>query len=379
MQLITLPIKRLRFATYNPRRISDEQLTRLRESIRTFGFTQPIIVNMQAGREYTVVGGHQRAKAASMEGLESVPATIVFLDENKEKTLNLALNRISGEWDRKKVGEMLVQLTNDDQLVRLTGFEDQEVGVLLDEQVTLSADDEERDYSNMGEKKKDDPAITQLNTLQELGPHRLYCGDPNDPQVWQELLGDARADIIFTNLLPYDSDHNREDYEQGIGEWLANMAVFSKETSPIYIIAKWADHAFLQDRIGVHINAFRLTAAIPWLRRRVATKPDKYKNHYDMISYLERKGERVYFNGGEETLDVWGSVDDRVGEFETPHWLIVKAMIASSRKGALIVDPNAGTGDTLFAGHKLRRNVFLIEKDPYKCDDIVHQWERLSP
>src|SRR5260221_2643077 len=91
-------------AAYNPRRITDHDLAALRRSLKFFGVVEPIIVNRRTGR---IVGGHQRVKAAEAEGIDELPVVQVDLDEPTEKQLNLALNRISADWDETGLAQLL--------------------------------------------------------------------------------------------------------------------------------------------------------------------------------------------------------------------------------------------------------------------------------
>lgn len=91
-------------APYNPRKISEHDLAALRRSLTTFGAVEPIVVNRRTG---VVVGGHQRIRAAIAEGIPALPVVHVDLDDVAERQLNLALNRISGEWDTDRLGELL--------------------------------------------------------------------------------------------------------------------------------------------------------------------------------------------------------------------------------------------------------------------------------
>ncbi len=106
---------------YNPRKISPHDLTALRRSLREFGAVEPVVVNRRSGR---IVGGHQRVKAAAAESIESLPVVYVDLDEPREKQLNLALNRIAGEFDRDSLAAILKDLKGLDEDLGLTGFTD---------------------------------------------------------------------------------------------------------------------------------------------------------------------------------------------------------------------------------------------------------------
>ncbi len=115
-------------ACYNPRKISDHDLDALRRSLRFFGAVQPVVVNTRTNR---IVGGHQRVKAAEAEGIDALPVVYVDLDEPTEKQLNLALNRVSGEFDRERLEELVRDLDASGADLGLTGFTDKELAELV--------------------------------------------------------------------------------------------------------------------------------------------------------------------------------------------------------------------------------------------------------
>src|SRR5262245_10396224 len=115
-------------APYNPRTITDHDLEALRRSLRTWGVVEPIVCNTRTGR---VVGGHQRIRAAQAEGIPDLPVYWVDLDEASEHLLNLALNRISGEWDEEKLSALLHELAAGGADLGLSGFESNELDALL--------------------------------------------------------------------------------------------------------------------------------------------------------------------------------------------------------------------------------------------------------
>jgi ParB/Sulfiredoxin domain len=123
-------------APYNPRRMPESELQSLRRSIRLFGFVEPVVVNRRSQR---IVGGHQRVIAAAAEGVESVPVVWVDLDSPSELQLNLALNRIGGEWDEDKLRNVLAELDEFGADLALTGFDDAEIAGLLADQAAAEA------------------------------------------------------------------------------------------------------------------------------------------------------------------------------------------------------------------------------------------------
>jgi ParB-like chromosome segregation protein Spo0J len=123
MNVEVRPIKSIGLAKYNPRKISEQALDSLVQSIERFGFVTPVIVNDRTG---ILVGGHQRIKAAKKLGLKDVPVVAVNLDESEEKALNVALNKISGEWDLDLLRGVLEDVQAAGLDLSLTGFSDEE-------------------------------------------------------------------------------------------------------------------------------------------------------------------------------------------------------------------------------------------------------------
>lgn len=125
MEIEKINISEIKLPDYNPRKIDDETLERLKRSLEEFGYVEPIIVNK---RNMHVVGGNQRVKALKELGIKEVDTVIVDLDEKKEKALNIALNKITGEWDYEKLKEVLKDI---EENVELTGFTEKEINKLF--------------------------------------------------------------------------------------------------------------------------------------------------------------------------------------------------------------------------------------------------------
>ena len=137
LKLAQVAIEKLKPAAYNPRHMPQEELDALVRSIEEFGLVDPIIAN----RGGAVIGGHQRLKAAQIVGLETVPVIFVSLTKAKEKALNLALNRIGGEWDEGKLRVLLTELDASDVDLELTGFTNDELDWLNDRGEPWTVDD----------------------------------------------------------------------------------------------------------------------------------------------------------------------------------------------------------------------------------------------
>ena len=196
-------------ADYNPRTISSHQAEALKRSIDRWGFVEPIVANKRTGR---IVGGHQRLDAALAVALPKVPVHWVDLDETSEKALNIALNKISGEWDDEKLTSLLSELQLEGLDLPSLGFEELELEGLgvLDTSTELQGDLDEIPEL---------PAepITQPGDLWQLGEHRLLCGDSTKAEDVARLMGGAKADLCFTSP-PYGQ---QRDYDEAsdVSDW----------------------------------------------------------------------------------------------------------------------------------------------------------------
>ncbi len=129
MKFEKMKLSELHPAEYNPRvelKSGMEEYEKLKQSILEFGFVDPPIFNKRTGN---LVGGHQRVSVAKDLGIGEIEVSIVDLPIEKEKALNIALNKISGQWDEDKLVELLEELNTDE--LPLTGFNQEELDELL--------------------------------------------------------------------------------------------------------------------------------------------------------------------------------------------------------------------------------------------------------
>lgn len=163
MKLKTVKLGDLKLPEYNPRvdvHASPSFHAALSRSISEFGYVEPIIVNERTGN---IVGGSQRARILAEQGVEEVEAVVVDLDDKREKALNLALNKIVGEWDKEKLEDLLVELKDEPEL-ELTGFSEAAVERILN----------------------DVPEVK----LEEIFQVVIACGDEKEQrQVFENLTG----------------------------------------------------------------------------------------------------------------------------------------------------------------------------------------------
>lgn len=160
-------------AKYNPRkelRPGDPEFEKLKRSIETFGYVELIVVNKRTNN--TVISGHQRLNVLKYLNAEEVECVVVDLSENDEKALNIAMNKIGGEWDYPQLTMLLKELADDNFDVTLTGFDNSEITDFFDE----ASEVQEVDTPDEEEVEP----ITQFGDLWELGEHKLLCGDSTE-------------------------------------------------------------------------------------------------------------------------------------------------------------------------------------------------------
>lgn len=176
-------------ADYNPRKElkpGDPEFEKLKRSIQEFGLVEPIILNVRTGR---VVGGHQRLTVLKDIGEKETDVVIVDLDEDREKALNVALNKISGEWDQEKLKALLFDLSEIPEFdATMTGFDQDEIDQITDLAKVALGEADEDNY----QEPENIPAKTKPGDVWILGDHRLICGDSTDPETIKKLMGGRR-------------------------------------------------------------------------------------------------------------------------------------------------------------------------------------------
>ena len=212
MNIKTISISKINPAVYNPRKDlkpDDAEYKQLLKSMDEFGCVQPLVWNKRTGN---LVGGHQRLKILLAKGLKEVQVSVVDLPLEKEKALNIALNKISGSWDQKMLAQLLDDLCKvPDFDVELTGFNLPEIEDMLSDVLDKAKAGENFDVDS--ELNKNQPVITKPGEVIELGPdgeHRLLCGDATKPSDIATLMGDSRAVASHTDP-PYGVNYNRDN------------------------------------------------------------------------------------------------------------------------------------------------------------------------
>ena len=408
-------------APYNPRTISDHDLRALGGSMTAFGVVEPVVVNRRTGR---IVGGHQRVKAAEASGIEKLPVVHVDLDEAQEKQLNLALNRISGEFDLEKLADILKELETVGVDLDLTGFTQTEIDDLIRGTETPV---EGLTDPDLVPEPLDEP-LTQPGDLIDLGRHRLLCGDSSSLDDLKKLLDGQRVHLVHTdppynvNVEPRSNNaiaaagrtrtHHQgldlardprkntptgkmrardrvlendflsdEEFARMLRAWFKNAAWALEPGRAFYLWGGYANVANYPSAIAE--AGLYFSQAVIWVKEwPVLTRKDFMGNH-EWCFYGWREGAAHYFNPGiTNAPDVWRvkkvTPASMVHLTEKPVELAERAMTYSSRKGENVLDLFGGSGSTLIGAERMGRRAFLMEIDPAYCDVIVRRWQEYT-
>ncbi len=194
-----MPISELRPADYNPRKDlqpGDAEYEKLKRSLTEFGYVEPVIYNATTGH---VVGGHQRLKVLADLGHKAVDCVVVELDETREKALNVALNKISGDWDESKLAWLIADLDASDFDAELTGFDDAEIQAMIGSLDDDNVADDDFDLTAALEAA----SFVERGDIWAVGRHRLVCGDATNPDDVAILMDGKSANLVLTDP-PYN-------------------------------------------------------------------------------------------------------------------------------------------------------------------------------
>lgn len=410
--IVYVAIELLKAATYNPRKILDDALRHLVESIRKFGFKDPVIVNSAPNRKNIVIGGHMRLLAAKALGYTEVPVVYVSLPNiKKEQELNLRLNRNTGQWDFEKLKAF------DPGLLLNIGFDDADLSTIWDQ--TLEAEDDGFDVEK--ELKKIGKPKTKLGDLIELGPHKLICGDATDPVVLKKLFCNERTAMIYSD--PVYNLKGAVDYSKGVGG-RANYGgsvndtrtddeyklFLKKSMEAALAVAKdavhlfyWCDESYiwllqtLYRELGIENKRVNL-----WIKNSQNPTPGvAFNKCYEPCVYGVR-GKPYLTKGIDNLNEIFNKevgtgnrlIDDildmlniwlvkRLAGSEYTHataknpLLHERAIRRCSKPGDIILDSFGGSGSTLVAAHQLKRRAYLVELEPQFCDLIIARYKKL--
>ena len=422
-------------ADYNPRKAltpEDSEYQKIKRSIEEFGYVDPIIIN----EDGTIIGGHQRCTVLKDLGYEEVDVVVVSLDKQREKALNIALNKITGEWDELKLKDLLLDLDLGDYDISLTGFEQEDLAELVD---NLAVEPEAMDDDFDGEAVLEDivEPKTRLGDVWKLGRHRLMCGDSTSQEDVATLMKGEMADLIITDP-PYNVNYgdkadmldtylqkghrnnsrikndnmDNESFYSFMLQIYQSAYEFMREGAAIYVFhAESTGHIFRQAFLDAGL---KLAQCLIWEKNAFVLGRQDYQWRHEPCLYGWKEGAAHYFinDRTQDTVILEDDVDfesmkkaDLIAYIEDMHrkykdqtsviyenkptrndihptmkpvTLIGRLMSNSSKSGWNVLDLFGGSGSTLMAAEQLGRTAFLMELDEKFCDVIVKRWEEYT-
>lgn len=369
-------------ADYNPRKDlkpGDEEYEKLKRSIEQFGYVEPVIWNRTTGR---VVGGHQRLKVLIDMGINEVDCVVVEMDENKEKALNVALNKISGEWDKDKLALLISDLQAEDFDVSLTGFDAAEIDDLFKDTIQDKIKDDDFDV----DAELQNPTITKLGDVWQLGRHRLVCSDSTLAETYDMLLGDEKVNLVITDP-PYNVNYegsagkikndNMEDdkFYNFLFAAFANTEKCMADDASIYVFH--ADTEGLNFRKAFKDAGFYLSGTCIWKKQSLVLGRSPYQwQHEPVLFGWKKKGKHQWYTGRKEST-IWEfDKPKKNGDHPTmkPIPLLAYPIMNSSMSNCIVLDPFGGSGSTLIACEQTDRIARTIELDEKFCDVIIKRY-----
>jgi DNA modification methylase len=385
----TIPISKIKAAPYNPRKDlkpSDPEYLKLAKSLKEFDLVEPLIWNKRSGN---LVGGHQRLKVLKDIGQTEVEVSVVDLSDTKEKALNIALNKISGEWDLPLLKDLLQEIDTGDFDIEVTGFDSKEIEDLVNQlhQPEEGLTDDDAIPENV-------ETVCKKGDLWKLGEHRLLCGDATVITDVEKLMQGEKADMVFTDP-PYgmnlDTDYTklRPDTEASRRFQKAKGKTTNKNYSPVIGDEKeWDFNNVLpidcNEQFWFGADWYRRTlpkggSFIVWDKRTNddgSNLDEMFGSCFELCWSKQRhKREiaRIKYASlfGTEREDV----KKRLHPTQKPVLLCQWFLDKFSKQDNTVIDIFGGSGSTLIACEKLDRKCRMMEIDEHYCDVIIKRFE----
>lgn len=365
---------------------SKSQVNQIAESIKEFGFISPCLID----KDFNIIRGHGRVMARKQLGMETVPCLFVEgLTETQRRAYILADNRLTelGEWDFDKVQVELEELNDLGFDVELTGFDFDD----YQEPEPI----EEDDVPDTPEEP-----VSKLGDIYQLGDHRLMCGDSTKIEDVKRLMGDERAEMVFTdppwnvNYGAMDDDNPQgykprtimndfmgtEDFKQFMFNAFKCMNEVSKEGCMTYVVMSAQEWGNMM--LTLAENDYHWSSTIIWNKDRLVLSRKDYHTKYEPIWYGWKEGRgRLCPLEDRKQCDVWDfERPSKSEEHPTmkPVALVAQAIQNSSKKGNIVLDLFGGSGTTLIASEQTGRKCRMMELDPHYVDVIINRWEEYT-
>jgi DNA modification methylase len=371
MEFKKLKIEELIPASYNPRKKlkpGDNEFEKIKNSIAEFGYVDPVIVN----KDMTVIGGHQRLTVLKELGYAEIDCVVIDIDKTKEKALNIALNKISGEWNKELLGDLIKDLQSLDYDIGFTGFDPPEIDQLFSDLHDKEIKEDEFDLS----KALEEAAFVKRGEVWTVGRHRLMCGDATCAEDVAKLAGGRKVNLVVTDL-PYgvsytggtglkiqNDDLKGEEFYNFILASFRNMAENMDAGASIYVFH--ADTEGLNFRRAFVDAGFHLSGVCIWKKNSLVLGRSPYNWIHEPILFGWLKGGKHKWYTGRAETTVWNYDKPKKNEnhpTEKPINLLSYPIKNSSQVNGIVMDNFLGSGSTLIACEQTDRICFGMDLD----------------
>ena len=383
-ELIDVPISDLTPYERNPRK-NDEAVKKVAASLERFGLVKNSVV---VDENMVLITGHTTLKAMRSLGWKTCPAVtqVYGLTEEEKRAYRIADNKLGelAEWDLELLALELDDLKVLDFDLDQTGFDDKELGKILDTSKEASEDDYEPPVEI--------ETSIQRGDLFRLGRHRLLCGDATRAEDVGRLMDGEKADMVFTDP-PYNVDYTgktadalkiQNDKMEGgafrafLTDAFARMVESSKPGAPAYVCH--ADTEGYNFRGAFADAGWLLKQCIIWEKHHFVMGRQDYQWQHEPILYGWKPGPHRFY-GGRNLTTIW-KVDRPMANREHPTMkpvaLVAQAVKNSTKGGDIVLDLFLGSGTTLIACEQLGRTCYGMEISPQYCQVIIDRWEKLT-
>lgn len=391
MDIVLKPIDDLKGYDKNARLHSKDQIQEIAQSIKNFGFNDPI----EIGEDNVIISGHARLAAAQSLGLKEVPTIIhKHMDETHRKAYILAANRIamSSTWDSKLLSEEMLDLHQNEFDLRLTGFTGEEINEILNHEILEDGLVDEDEVEGIQEE-----TITKEGDIWLLGDHRLMCGSSTVATDVEKLFNGQYANMMITDPpygVNYEADWRanakgrkkteREETSNLMNDdeadWYDAYALFSGSVAYVWHASAFTD--VVMD--GLRRAGFEIKQQIIWNKNVHALSRSDYHWKHEPCWYAVKKGADRNWLGGRTQMTVWdvasvmSEKDKTAHPMQKPVEIYTRAINHHTNPGEYIYDPFGGSGTLIIACEKSMRRALTMELDPKFCDVIVRRWEKFT-
>lgn len=400
------PVHALKVRDRNARTHSKRQIRQIANSIKRFGFNNPIVTddNLQ------VLAGHGRLQAATLLGLATAPTIrLSLMSEADKRAYALADNAIAlkARWDRETLATELQELVDLGFEVELTGFETAEIDLMLAD-LQLADDDKAADACPL----PPSTPTSKLGDVWVLGSHRIVCGDAREAETYQRLLGTDRADLVFTDPpynVPIDGhvsglgqvrhrefamasgEMTDEEFTGFLNDTFRRMTEVSREGALHFICMDWR-HVYETISAARDVYSALLNLCV-WAKDN-GGMGSLYRSKHELV-LLFKVGTAPHTNNvelgrhGRNRTNVWeyaGANTFKAGRLDElamhptvkPVAMIADAIRDTSKRSHIVLDAFAGSGSTILAAEITGRRARAVEIDPAYVDVAVRRWESYS-